>query len=185
MKSLRLSGRRKEASLVTSWSTSVHSPYLKVIADSLVLLVFHCHSIEVNAFCACTRQKIMEEVIDQDVLKGVCVEREGGEGGGEGGGRRGSEGRRGNQLILSFVSVLQKENRVINWSDELVEELHSKLYPLWNRTAGDCLLDSALQATWGVSDRDSVLRKALADSLSDCSSQYVCVVRTVHCGYCC
>ncbi len=74
---------------------------------------------------------------------------------------------------LFIIIVLQEDNLVINWNNELVDDLHSKLYPLWNRTAGDCLLDSALQATWGVSDRDYALRKALADSLTDCSSQYV------------
>lgn len=47
----------------------------------------------------------------------------------------------------------------------------SRLYPLWNRTAGDCLLDSLLQATWGVMDRDNSLRKAMADSLNDGASR--------------
>ncbi|CAI7993396.1 Ubiquitin thioesterase zranb1-B [Geodia barretti] len=46
------------------------------------------------------------------------------------------------------------------------------LYPLWNRTAGDCLLDSVLQATWGVMDRDGTLRRALADSLVDGASLF-------------
>lgn len=41
----------------------------------------------------------------------------------------------------------------------------SRLYALWNRSAGDCLLDSAMQATWGVFDRENVLRRALAESL--------------------
>ena len=83
-------------------------------------------------------------------------------------------------IIITRVScsnfttlVLQEDNPVINWSKELSDELHSKLYPLWNRTAGDCLLDSTLQATWGVSDRESTLRRALASSLMDCSSQLV------------
>ena len=48
-----------------------------------------------------------------------------------------------------------------------MDELGGYLYPLWNRTAGDCLLDSVLQATWGVVDRDGTLRRALADSLVD------------------
>ena len=65
-----------------------------------------------------------------------------------------------------------KENEVINWSEELVQELSSRLYPLWNRTAGDCLLDSLLQATWGVMDRDNSLRKAMSDSLNDAASRY-------------
>ena len=35
----------------------------------------------------------------------------------------------------------------------------------WNRSAGDCLLDAALQASWGVFDRDNTLRRAISDSL--------------------
>ena len=35
--------------------------------------------------------------------------------------------------------------------------------------AGDCLLDSVLQATWGVFDRDNSLRRALAASITDAS----------------
>ncbi|KAM3859319.1 ubiquitin thioesterase ZRANB1 [Diretmus argenteus] len=62
---------------------------------------------------------------------------------------------------------LEEESPVINWS--LGTRLDSRLYALWNRTAGDCLLDSVLQATWGIYDKDSVLRKTLHDSLHDCS----------------
>ncbi|KAL9698697.1 hypothetical protein quinque_002138 [Culex quinquefasciatus] len=43
---------------------------------------------------------------------------------------------------------------------------------LWNRSAGDCLLDSAMQATWGVFDRDNTLRRALADSLHQCDHYF-------------
>ncbi|XP_026872594.2 ubiquitin thioesterase ZRANB1 [Electrophorus electricus] len=64
---------------------------------------------------------------------------------------------------------LEEEAAVINWSLELGTRLDSRLYALWNRTAGDCLLDSVLQATWGIYDKDSVLRKTLHDSLHDCS----------------
>ncbi|XP_073775047.1 ubiquitin thioesterase ZRANB1 isoform X2 [Danio rerio] len=64
---------------------------------------------------------------------------------------------------------LEEESAVINWSLELGSRLDSRLYALWNRTAGDCLLDSVLQATWGIYDKDSVLRKTLHDSLHDCS----------------
>ncbi len=59
------------------------------------------------------------------------------------------------------------DGAVINWSAELSVRLGSRLYALWNRSAGDCLLDSALQATWGVFDRDNTLRKAMADSLHE------------------
>ncbi|KAK7901188.1 hypothetical protein WMY93_017957 [Mugilogobius chulae] len=64
---------------------------------------------------------------------------------------------------------LEEEAPIINWSLELGSRLDSRLYALWNRTAGDCLLDSVLQATWGIYDKDSVLRKTLHDSLHDCS----------------
>ncbi|NXB34388.1 ZRAN1 thioesterase, partial [Eulacestoma nigropectus] len=64
---------------------------------------------------------------------------------------------------------LEEESPIINWSLELGTRLDSRLYALWNRTAGDCLLDSVLQATWGIYDKESVLRKALHDSLHDCS----------------
>lgn len=62
---------------------------------------------------------------------------------------------------------LEEESPIINWSIELTQRLGSRLYALWNRSAGDCLLDSVLQATWGVFDRDNTLRRILADSLCD------------------
>ncbi|XP_018015625.1 ubiquitin thioesterase trabid [Hyalella azteca] len=64
---------------------------------------------------------------------------------------------------------LEEDAPIINWSLELTERLGSRLYALWNRTAGDCLLDSVLQATWGVFDRDNCLRHALAASITDAS----------------
>lgn len=60
---------------------------------------------------------------------------------------------------------LESEPAVINWSVEITVQLGSRLHALWNRSQGDCLLDSLMQATWGVFDRDSLLRRALADSL--------------------
>lgn len=60
----------------------------------------------------------------------------------------------------------------LNWSLEITERLGSRLMVLWNRSAGDCLLDSAMQATWGVFDRDNTLRRALADSLHQCGSYF-------------
>ncbi|KAI0207295.1 Ubiquitin thioesterase zranb1-B [Lamellibrachia satsuma] len=62
---------------------------------------------------------------------------------------------------------LESEEPIINWSAEITERLGSRLYALWNRTAGDCLLDSVLQASWGIFDSDNTLRRALADSLSE------------------
>lgn len=52
----------------------------------------------------------------------------------------------------------------------MTERLGSRLYALWNRSTGDCLLDSVLQATYGIFDRDNRMRKALGDSLSEGSS---------------
>lgn len=62
---------------------------------------------------------------------------------------------------------LEDEPPVINWSLELTVHLGSRLHALWNRSAGDCLLDSLMQTTWGVFDRDNLLRKALADTLNN------------------
>ncbi|XP_038046166.1 ubiquitin thioesterase ZRANB1-like [Patiria miniata] len=62
---------------------------------------------------------------------------------------------------------LEQESPIINWSVEVAASLGSRLYALWNRTAGDCLLDSVLQATWGVFDTDAALRHALGDSLNE------------------
>ncbi|EDV49732.1 uncharacterized protein Dere_GG17341, isoform C [Drosophila erecta] len=56
----------------------------------------------------------------------------------------------------------------LNWSLEITARLSSRMFVLWNRSAGDCLLDSAMQATWGVFDRDNILRRALADTLHQC-----------------
>ncbi|XP_037576842.1 ubiquitin thioesterase trabid-like [Dermacentor silvarum] len=65
---------------------------------------------------------------------------------------------------------LEEDSAIINWSLELTETLGSRLYALWNRSAGNCLLDSALQATWGVFDRDNSLRQVLGDSLCEAAS---------------
>ncbi|PIK54986.1 putative ubiquitin thioesterase zranb1 isoform X2 [Apostichopus japonicus] len=62
---------------------------------------------------------------------------------------------------------LEQESQIINWSIEIGNTLGGRLFALWNRTAGDCLLDSALQATWGVFDTDGTLRRALGDSLNE------------------
>ncbi|KOB65339.1 Ubiquitin thioesterase trabid [Operophtera brumata] len=41
----------------------------------------------------------------------------------------------------------------------------SRLYALWNRSAGDCLPDAVCQAAYGVFDRDNTLRAALGATL--------------------
>ncbi|KAK7918802.1 hypothetical protein WMY93_010086 [Mugilogobius chulae] len=73
------------------------------------------------------------------------------------------------EILDRDVQKELEESLVINWSLELVSALDSRLYALWNRSAGDCLLDSVLQASWGVCDTDSVLRRALHQSLHNCS----------------
>ncbi|KAK7110925.1 ubiquitin thioesterase Zranb1-like [Littorina saxatilis] len=69
-------------------------------------------------------------------------------------------------LDRGVQNELEVEESVINWSSEMIQA-GSRLYALWNRTAGDCLLDSILQVTWGVFDADNTLRSALADSLTE------------------
>lgn len=73
--------------------------------------------------------------------------------------------------LLDKDAQKQLENPppVVNWSLEITVRLGSRLVVLWNRSAGDCLLDSTMQATWGIFDRDNVLRRALADSLHQCA----------------
>lgn len=66
-----------------------------------------------------------------------------------------------------YITELQESESAINWSVEITERFGSRLYALWNRTCGNCLLDSVLQATWGVFDRDNILRRAVADSLAE------------------
>lgn len=66
---------------------------------------------------------------------------------------------------IIYLSELEVNSSIINWNYEITEDLDSKLYTLWNRTAGDCLLDSVMQVTWGIMDENSVLRCALRDSL--------------------
>ncbi|KAH8268652.1 hypothetical protein KR026_011275 [Drosophila bipectinata] len=72
--------------------------------------------------------------------------------------------------LLDRDAQKQLENPppALNWSMEITARLSSRMFVLWNRSAGDCLLDSAMQATWGVFDRDNILRRALADTLHQC-----------------
>lgn len=77
----------------------------------------------------------------------------------------------------SFLELLDRDAQkqlenppVLNWSLEITSRLGSRLMVLWNRSAGDCLLDSCMQATWGVFDRDNILRRALSDSLHQCAN---------------
>jgi hypothetical protein len=65
---------------------------------------------------------------------------------------------------------LEYEGGIINWNVDLCKRLHGRLYPLWNRHNGDCLLDSVLQACYGVFDTDNVLRRVMAESLEQFAS---------------
>ncbi len=60
---------------------------------------------------------------------------------------------------------LENESRAINWNVDLINRHNSRLYPLWNRHSGDCLLDSVLQACYGVFDTDNILRHVMAESM--------------------
>lgn len=60
---------------------------------------------------------------------------------------------------------LEHEGGIINWNVDLCKRLNGRLYPLWNRHSGDCLLDSVLQACYGVFDTDNLLRRVMAESL--------------------
>ncbi|KAF6019842.1 trbd [Bugula neritina] len=74
---------------------------------------------------------------------------------------------------------LELEESTINWSIELCERFGSRLYALWNRSAGDCLLDSVLQATWGVFDKDNTLRLALSDSLAEAEGTFKLILSSM------
>jgi hypothetical protein len=65
---------------------------------------------------------------------------------------------------------LEYESRIINWNVDLCKRLNSRLYPLWNRHSGDCLLDSVLQACYGIFDTDNALRRVMAESMEQYSN---------------
>ncbi|XP_026836462.1 ubiquitin thioesterase trabid [Drosophila erecta] len=72
------------------------------------------------------------------------------------------------EQLCDAQKQLETPPPALNWSLEITARLSSRMFVLWNRSAGDCLLDSAMQATWGVFDRDNILRRALADTLHQC-----------------
>uniref|UniRef100_A0A1B6CS39 ubiquitinyl hydrolase 1 n=1 Tax=Clastoptera arizonana TaxID=38151 RepID=A0A1B6CS39_9HEMI len=75
-------------------------------------------------------------------------------------------------LDTDAQETLEEDPAVINWSHEVTVQLGSRLYALWNRSSGDCLLDSVMQTTWGVFDKDNMLRKALADTMVNCGDLF-------------
>jgi ubiquitin thioesterase ZRANB1 len=78
---------------------------------------------------------------------------------------------------------LECDPPALNWSLEVTVRLGSRLFALWNRSAGDCLLDSAMQASWGVFDRDNTLRRALAESLHQVHFTQWLDLQSIHGAY--
>ncbi|VDP42542.1 unnamed protein product [Schistosoma curassoni] len=78
----------------------------------------------------------------------------------------------GNINKTQVTRKLEDEAKAINWWFIPGQKQSSRLFALWNRTAGDCLLDSVLQACWGVFDRENCLRRTLADSLQNCEANF-------------
>ncbi|VDM35812.1 unnamed protein product, partial [Hydatigera taeniaeformis] len=74
---------------------------------------------------------------------------------------------------------LEVRSQAINWwvVEGQQNQPTSRLLALWNRTDGDCLLDSLMQACWGVFDQQSTLRHALAGSIRACEGQFYRVWR--------
>jgi hypothetical protein len=79
-------------------------------------------------------------------------------------------------LFIYFLLELEVDNRIINWNTEVTNRFHSRLYALWNRKNGDCLLDSVLQVCLGVWDTENKLRRAMAETLQLGSNKYVRLV---------
>jgi len=77
-----------------------------------------------------------------------------------------------NELLDRDAQAELETELVINWSAEVSVGLASRLSALWNRSAGDCLLDAVLQASWGVFDRDNTLRRAISDSLQEAGHMF-------------
>jgi ubiquitin thioesterase ZRANB1 len=105
--------------------------------------------IEIEDLPPATQEQLYSELMDRDAQKELEDD---------------VEGHSGCSLSSNTDQSL---NSAINWSVEIRSRLGSRLYALWNRSAGDCLLDSVLQATWGVFDRDNTLRRAMAESLHE------------------
>uniref|UniRef100_A0A0V0J8N7 ubiquitinyl hydrolase 1 n=1 Tax=Schistocephalus solidus TaxID=70667 RepID=A0A0V0J8N7_SCHSO len=72
---------------------------------------------------------------------------------------------------------LEERSKAINWWVTGGKRPTSHLFALWNRTDGDCLLDSLLQASWGIFDKQKTLRQALSESLAACESVFFRVWR--------
>ncbi|KAL7064579.1 hypothetical protein AAHC03_04677 [Spirometra sp. Aus1] len=72
---------------------------------------------------------------------------------------------------------LEERSKAINWWVTGGNRPTSHLFALWNRTDGDCLLDSLLQASWGIFDKQKTLRQALSESLIACESAFFRVWR--------
>ncbi|CAF0858546.1 unnamed protein product [Didymodactylos carnosus] len=75
-------------------------------------------------------------------------------------------------LDKNVQQELEVDNSIINWNTDIANRLHSRLYALWNRNNGDCLLDSVLQVCLGVFDTENSLRRAMAESLQNGSAKF-------------
>ncbi|VDN97325.1 unnamed protein product [Rodentolepis nana] len=70
-------------------------------------------------------------------------------------------------MVCDIPVQKELEKKAINWWLDNFEHT-SRLIALLNRANGDCLLDSLMQASFGVVDSDSFLRKILASSFLSC-----------------
>lgn len=111
-------------------------------------------SLEIRDFSHRTQQNIFDDILDQQVQQGKRA-----------------------FVVITPLSIwicleLEIDNRIINWNSEVTNRFHSRLYALWNRKNGDCLLDSVLQVCLGVWDTENTLRRAMAESLQNGSNKY-------------
>lgn len=109
----------------------------------------HRSFLEIRDFSHRTQQQIFDDILDQQVQQGPCVF----------------------DVIESNSNSnfleLEIDNRIINWNSEVTNRYHSRLFALWNRKNGDCLLDSVLQVCLGVWDTENALRRAMAMTLQN------------------
>ena len=106
---------------------------------------------EIRDFSHRTQQNIFDDILDQQVQQGKELFHLNYE----------------MNLNLNFSLELEIDNRIINWNSEVTNRFHSRLYALWNRKNGDCLLDSVLQVCLGVWDTENTLRRAMAECLQN------------------
>lgn len=139
---------------LTEWFTAV-LPAGSTFISYKYSIIFAFVILEIRDFSHRTQQQIFDDILDQQV----------------------QQGRKFRCHFFCFQSYftfkeLEIDNRIINWNTEVTNNLHSRLYALWNRKNGDCLLDSVLQVCLGVWDTENTLRLAMAESLQKGSTKY-------------